>query len=132
MTLPLTCVLVAWVLIWIPRGFVIRAQGRLPGGFDNKHPRDQQTKLEGWGKRAHAAHQNTFEAFAPFAAAVFVTQLAHANAKWSAVLAVTFVASRTLYPLLYIANVDRARSLVWLVGAVATGALFALPLLAPS
>ena len=38
------------------------------GGYDNRMPRVQQARLEGWGARSVAAHQNGFESFAPFAA----------------------------------------------------------------
>lgn len=45
MTIPFACVLVAFLLIYIPRLFVAAAQARQPEGFDNKNPRDQQSKL---------------------------------------------------------------------------------------
>lgn len=127
MTTPFICVALAFVLIYIPRIFAAVAQGMQPEGFDNKHPRDQQARLPGWGKRAVGAHLNGFEAFAPFAAAVFVCHLASANAAWSANLAVTFVAARAVYIALYIGNVDKVRTAVWGVGFGSTLALFLLP-----
>jgi uncharacterized MAPEG superfamily protein len=127
MTTPFVCVALAFVLIYIPRIFAAVAQGMRPEGFDNKHPRDQQARLEGWGKRAVGAHLNGFEAFAPFAAAVFICHLAHANAGWSTNLAVAFVAARALYIALYIGNVDKVRTAVWGVGFGSTFALFLLP-----
>lgn len=129
MTTPFLCVALALGLIYVPRIFVAAAQARMPEGFDNKHPRDQQARLTGWGKRAAGAHANAFEAFAPFAAAVLVAHAAGADAGWSAILAVSFVALRAAYTALYIANVDRARSLAWLLGLGCVVGLFVLPYL---
>ena len=128
MTTPLVCVFVAFLLIYLPRIIVAAAQGKQPEGFDNKHPRDQQARLTGWGRRANAAHMNAFEAFAPFAAAVLVAHVTHADAKWSAILAIAHVAARVAYVGLYVGNVDRARSGVWMVGLAATIGLFVLPM----
>jgi uncharacterized MAPEG superfamily protein len=35
---------------------VSAAQNRIKGGYDNSHPRIQQSKLRGWGARALGAH----------------------------------------------------------------------------
>src|SRR4051812_45053902 len=99
MTLPLFCVFIAFVLIYVPRVFVFRAQAKQPEGFDNKHPRDQQTRLPDWGRRAQAAHNNAFESFAPFAAAVLVAHVAGADPRISSLLALTYVGARMFYPL---------------------------------
>lgn len=130
MTVPLFCVALAYALVWVPRLVVTRAQALQPEGYDNAHPRDQQARLEGWGKRAQAAHMNAFEAFAPFAASVFVAHLGKADAAWTARLAVAFVALRCVYTFAYIGNVPTLRSLVWLAGTGCTTALFLLPLFA--
>jgi uncharacterized MAPEG superfamily protein len=126
MTIPLLCVFIAFVLIYVPRGIVARAQARQPEGFDNRNPRDQQARLTGAGKRAHAAHQNAIEGFAPFAAAVFTAHLAGADPKWSAVLAVTYVAARAVYIAVYLADKAALRSAVWMLSFVATCGLFLL------
>jgi uncharacterized MAPEG superfamily protein len=127
MTIPFVCVFVAAVLIYVPRFFVLAAQARMPEGVDNKDPRGQQARLAGWGKRAQGAHLNAFEAFAPFAAAVFVSHLAGANPGRAAALAIAFVALRVTYTALYIANLDRLRSLVWMLGLASVIGLFILP-----
>lgn len=127
MTAPFVCVIAAFVLIWVPRMFVAVAQGRRPEGYDNQNPRDQQSRLEGWGKRAQGAHMNSFEAFAPFAAAVFVAHLGGGDPGRSATLAIAFVALRIVYTALYIANLDKVRSVVWLMACGATCGLFCLP-----
>jgi uncharacterized MAPEG superfamily protein len=126
MTTPLLCVFLAFLLIWFPRALVIVAIARSGERLDNNHPRDQQARLEGWGKRAQAAHNNAFESFAPFAAAVLVAHLAGANPGHAAALAVTHVVARTVYPLVYIANLGLLRTAVWSIGTLATGGLFVL------
>lgn len=127
MTTPFWCVFAVFLLIWAPRVVVAMAQGKQPEGYDNKTPRDQQARLTGWGKRAQAAHQNTFEAFAPFAAAVFAAHLAHVDPTRNAVLACTFVAARVAYPIAYLTDLDKLRSGVWFVGFLANVGLFLLP-----
>ena len=126
MTTPFLCVFLAFLLIYLPRLFVLVAQTRRPEGFDNRHPRDQQSRLEGWGRRANAAHANAFEAFAPFAAAVLVAHLAGADARWSSILAIVFVVSRAIYPVLYMTNLDKLRTTVWSIGFLAVAGLFVL------
>jgi uncharacterized MAPEG superfamily protein len=126
-TAPFLCVFFALLLTWgtkIPLGIAMRLR---PGGYDNKHPRRQQSELEGWGERAHAAHANGFESFAPFAAGVVIAHLAGLDEHRATILSVTFVVARLIYPVCYIANLDYLRTAVWSVGFLATGALYVLP-----
>lgn len=51
MTIPFICVLIAFVLIYVPRVFVATAQAKQPEGLDNRNPRAQQAKLTGLGAR---------------------------------------------------------------------------------
>jgi uncharacterized MAPEG superfamily protein len=127
MTIPFLCVLIAFLLIYLGKIPFAIAMNQMPGGYDNQNPRDQQAQLSGWGKRAFSAHQNSFEAFAPFAAAVIIAHLTHANPIWSARLSITFVVARIFYSIFYLANWDKLRSLIWLVGIFCTVGLFALP-----
>lgn len=126
MTIPLYCIGVAFFLIYLPRLLVIRAQLRRPEGLDNINPREQQKLLDPAGLRANAAHQNAFESFAPFAAAVILSHIAHANPRLSAAAALTHVASRTIYPFVYVAGFGALRTAVWALGFLATAALFVL------
>jgi uncharacterized MAPEG superfamily protein len=128
MTIPFFCVFLAFVLNLVSKGPVAVAMRRRPGGYDNRHPRDQQAALEGWGRRAVAAHLNGFEAFPAFAAAVLVAALAGADPTWSVRLAVVYVAARALYLPLYILDFATLRSAVWSVGFGATVGLFLLPM----
>ena len=126
-TTPFACVFIAFLLIYLPKLPLSAAMAKEGKGYDNKNPRAQQDRLTGWGARARAAHMNGFEAFAPFAAAVIVAHLAHADAKWSAILAVTHVVARAIYPVMYLAHLGIPRSLVWFVGFATTIGLFVLP-----
>jgi uncharacterized MAPEG superfamily protein len=130
MTTPFLCVLLAAVLIYLPRGFVIAGQVGRPEGLDNRHPRDQQAKLEGWARRAHAAHLNTLEAFPVFAAGVLIAHLSGADPGWSSRLSIVFVVARVIYPFIYMADVDKLRTAVWTVGFLAALGLYVLPWLA--
>lgn len=126
MTTPFVCVLIAFLLLWVPHAIAVMAVVRSGKTYDNKHPRKQKAQLEGFGARAVAAHQNSFEGFAPFAAAVFVAHLAQADARQSAILAITYVVARVLYLFAYLANADYLRSAVWGIGLLATLGLFIL------
>jgi uncharacterized MAPEG superfamily protein len=126
MTTPFWCLLVA---VLIP--YVLAMTGgyfrmKQFGSVDNKHPRAQAAALEGAGARAWAAQQNAWEALPVFASAVFVAHLAGADPQSSATAAVVFVVARVLHPVAYIANVDVARSLVFLVGLGSCVWLFVL------
>lgn len=126
MTLPFTCVFLAFLLCYAPKIPLSVAMARA-GGYDNKHPRAQQRRLKGWGARALAAHQNAFEAFTPFAAGVVIAHLAELDEYRTTLLAVTFVVARTLYIGAYLANLDYLRSAIWGVGFLATAMLYVLP-----
>jgi len=130
MTIALGCVGITYLLVFLPKLPVPVAQAKQPGGYDNHNPRDQHAKLTGWAKRAHAAHLNGFESFAPFAAAVFVATLGGGDPGWTNILALVHVGARALYPFMYMADLALLRSTVWTVGFLATVALFALPIFA--
>lgn len=127
-TVPYLCLLLAGILIYIPRVIVLRAQMKQPGGLDNNLPRAQQAKLEGLGARANGAHQNSFEAFAPFAAGVLACKAAGVDADEIAFLSMAFVGLRALYIGLYLSDRASARTLTWMGGLFCTLALLALPL----
>ena len=129
MTIPFYCVLFAFLLIPLTKVPVGVAMAKVGRGYDNKNPRDQQAQLTGWGRRALGAHHNMIEAFPGFAAGVLIAHAGGADPQRSTMLAVTFVIARLLYPALYIANIDKARSLVWSVGILASIGLMVLPAL---
>jgi uncharacterized MAPEG superfamily protein len=72
--------------------------------YDNRTPRAYLAGLEGWRARAHAAHQNAWEALAMFTAAIVVAGQAGGSGTWINWLAITFVVARVLHGVLYVAN----------------------------
>ncbi|MFV8750922.1 MAPEG family protein [Nannocystaceae bacterium ST9] len=126
MTTPFVCVLLAFLLIWIPRVAVVVAIRKAGIPYDNKHPRKQQATLEGFGARAQACHQNHLEGFPMFAAAVFVAHLADGDPRRAAILAGTHVAARVFYTIAYLTNADYLRSAIWSIGMLAIFGLFVL------
>lgn len=118
------CILVAALLPYL---WVVIAKSGAPG-YNNKDPRGWIAKQDSHRVRnAHAAHLNAFEAFAPFAAAVLMAQLAGVAPAVIAQLSVAFVALRILHGVFYVATMPLLRSLVWLGGL---GCVIALMLMA--
>lgn len=127
MTTPLLCIFLAYVTIWLPKLFSSYEQAKLEGGYDNNDPRIQRKQLTGRGARAQAAHENGFEAFAPFAASVLVSHVGGGDATYATALAITFVVARIVYPFVYLSGIGGLRSVVWMIGGGATVALMLLP-----
>lgn len=93
---------------------------------DNRHTRAWQAQLTGYRARAHAAHQNAFEAFPIFAAAAILAGLRAPTHAALPVLTWGFIAARVGYAYCYIADHARLRSTVWMLGLGLCGALFVL------
>ncbi|HUP98394.1 MAG TPA: MAPEG family protein [Usitatibacter sp.] len=119
MTVAYWCVLVAALL-----PYATVAVAKYDRSYDNRSPRDWEARLEGRGRRAVFAHQNHFEAFAPFAAAVIIAHLARAPQLPVDVLAGAFVLARVAYTWAYLANRHYLRSLLWTAGFACVIALF--------
>jgi uncharacterized MAPEG superfamily protein len=120
-TTPLWClVIVAFLpypLAFLGGYFKTRQFGRA----DNKQPRQQSALLEGAGARAVAAQSNAWEALGIFTAVQAVLHFANpeaARSSTAANLALVYLATRLLHPVLYLANIDLARSGVFVVGMV--------------
>lgn len=115
------CILIAALLPYILAG-VAKTSGP---GYNNRNPRAWLAKQTGNYKvqRANAAHLNAFEAFAPFAAAVLMAQFAGVDHGRIAILAVVFVVMRVAHGVLYVADVQLARSLAWVGGFACVVAL---------
>lgn len=123
MTFAYWCILIACLL-----PLFCAAYAKKTGGFrfsDNHHPRDFLARTQGAAARAHAAQQNSFEAFAPFAATV-LTAHATGNAGQATVntLAGLFILFRLAFIWCYIADKAALRSLMWAGGFACTVGLF--------
>ena len=126
MTTPFWCILVAGLLPYVWVGIAAGERRKQFGKADNKLPRLQEAALAGRGARAMGAHNNAFETFPFFAAAVIVAHIAGADPGWSALLAIAFVAVRILHGVLYLADIDLMRSLSFGVGQLCSIGLFVL------
>ena len=130
MTLPLWCVFISAVLIFLARIPVGKAMNSDEGGYDNHHPRAQQAKLTGLGARALAAHQNSFEAFPLFAAGVLIATVTQTQGLLVNALAVIFVIARISFIIFYCADKPSQRSLSWFVGLLCSLLLMISPVFA--
>lgn len=86
------------------------------GSVDNKEPRIQSLKLTGAGARAVAAQANSWEALAVFSAAILAVFISGIDMQRIATLVQVFVALRIVYIGVYLANQDKLRSLIFLIG----------------
>lgn len=123
MTFAYWCILIAYLLPLFCAAYAKKA-----GGFrfkDNHNPRGFLAHTQGAAARAHAAQQNGFEVFAPFAAAV-LTAHATGNAAQSTIntLAGLFILFRLAFIWCYIADKAAIRSLMWAGGFACTVGLF--------
>ncbi|MDN3486023.1 MAPEG family protein [Pseudoalteromonas sp. APC 3224] len=115
MTTLLVCALIAVIMPYVARIPAIIEMNKL-GGYDNKHPRQQQKQLTGLGARALAAHQNCFESLAVFAVALAVVLGTNNVNAVTETLAMTHIVARILFCVFYYLNLDIIRSFTWLVG----------------
>jgi uncharacterized MAPEG superfamily protein len=97
------------------------------GQFDNANPRDPGFYRPGLRARAQGAHQNGFEVFPFFAAAVILAEMRQVPQAMLDVLAVAFILIRIAYVLLYLGNRPSIRSAVWSLGFVCNLAIFFMP-----
>jgi uncharacterized MAPEG superfamily protein len=128
MSIPILCLILAALLVLVTKAPVALAMAKQEGGYDNRYPREQQTRLTGFGARALAAHHNTIEAFPIFAAGLLAALWAVGDAPMVTTLAVTFVVARIAYAACYWADVHLLRSLTWGVGFFASIALMGVAL----
>ena len=124
MTFAFLCVLIASFLPIVWAGYA-----KMTSGFsmkDNESPRRFMESLKGRAQRANWAQQNSWEACAPFAAAVIIANICQANPQRIDLYAGTFIGARILYGIFYIADMARLRSTVWMIGVAATVGLYYL------
>ena len=124
MTVALWCILIALFLPPLCALIAKVSSGRF-GLRDNHDPRAFLDTLSGLPRRAHAAQQNSFEAFPAFAAAVLVADIVgNAEQVTQDVLGVMYITSRLLYIICYLADWAALRSLVWFAGLAIIVAFF--------
>ena len=126
MSIPFWCVFISALLIFIAKIPVAREM-QAQGGYDNHLPRNQQAQLTGFGARALAAHQNSFEAFMLFAAGVLMAHTTQTAGWLIDGLAIIFVIARVMYLVCYWVDLAWQRSLIWIVGLVCSLLLMLSP-----
>jgi uncharacterized MAPEG superfamily protein len=119
MSIALWCVLFAGLLPYFTVG-IAKFSG---GGYDNTHPRDWAKGLSGRRARAHAAHQNHFEFFPLFAAAVLIAEWKAGDGSADR-LALAIMACRLAYTAAYLGDRPNIRSLMWFLALAGTIGLF--------
>ncbi len=122
MTILIWCLFIAALLPMLAKAPVAIAMNKL-GGYDNSHPRAQQAKLEGFGARALAAHQNAFESLILFAPAILLALITNKVGDTIQILAVVHIVARIAYNILYLVNINLVRSLVWGIGFICSLAI---------
>jgi uncharacterized MAPEG superfamily protein len=115
MTILVWCLFIATILPYLAKAPVAYAMNKL-NGYDNNHPRDQQSKLTGFGARALAAHQNAFESLMVFAVAVLCALATNTITESIMNLAIVHIGARITYNILYLINIGTLRTAVWAIG----------------
>lgn len=98
-------------LIYFPYLFV--AFARVTNNYDMSAPRAMFDRLPEYAKRATWAHQNSFEVFMLFTAAVLMVYVSGNSSEYTNLLVIGFLGSRVLYSVGYIADIPILRSLMW-------------------
>ena len=88
------------------------------GGYNNNHPRSQQSKLTGFGARALAAHQNAFESVIIFAPAVLLALITKNTDPVIITLAVVHIVARVMFNILYLLKLSLFRSIAWAIATL--------------
>jgi uncharacterized MAPEG superfamily protein len=124
MTTPFWCLVVVIFIPFVLAGIGGSYRGKAFGSADNKNPRAQAAKLEGVGARVYAAQENAWEAAIMFSVAILTTHLAGLPATEATPFAIAFVVARVAHAVFYIKDIDKMRSLSFLVGVICIITLF--------
>jgi len=127
MSIALWCLFFAGLLHSLSKGPLAAAQKQCSGGYNNNNPREQQATLDGWGRRALAAHENQIESFPLFAAGVLVATATGIDSGAVRFWAIAYLVARMAYMYCYLKDVPTLRSVVWGVGFISSLALLCSP-----
>lgn len=119
MTLLITCLFIAALLPYLAKIPLSIAMHR-SGGYDNNYPREQASRLTGFGARAWGAHQNSFESLIVFGIAVLSAIVTHHITPIVQGLAIVHIIARLVYHAFYLMNIASLRTLVWSIGYFAS------------
>ena len=109
------CAFIAVLLPYLAKAPLAIAMNK-ESKYDNNYPRDQQARLTGFGARALAAHPNSFESLIVFSVALAIVLSTNNTSITVQILAITYLVARVAYCIMYYINLDKLRSLMWLIG----------------
>ncbi len=92
-------------------------------------PRDEPIRLTGYTGRAHRAMNNHFEGLLLFAIACLVLTFADKATEITSLCATAYLVARVLYVPAYLFGLSPWRSVIWLVGFLATATMLIVALL---
>lgn len=116
MTTLIVCLFIAMILPYLVKLPIGYAMQKARGGYNNRHPREQQASLTGVGARAVGAHHNCFESLIIFSTAVLTALVTNHVSSTIQILAVVYIVSRFIYILFYLMDLASSRSTVWFIG----------------
>jgi uncharacterized MAPEG superfamily protein len=117
--IPLWCLLIAALM-----PYFILALAKSSKTYDNEDPRNMAGFQSPLQRRAHAAHQNAFEALGLFTAAVLAALFQHAAPATLSTLCVLWVLLRLVYFVIYLTGQGTLRSIVWSAATLTSIAIF--------
>ena len=86
--------------------------------YNNRYPREQQDKLEGFGARCKAAHYNSFEALTLYTPGALAVVAMDAVTPMTEYYAIGFVIARLCYLAMYWIDQHVLRSTSWVAGFI--------------
>ena len=113
MSIAILCVFLAFILIYLAKLPLTYSMYKLDNRYDNHYPREQQSRLSGFGKRALAAHLNGFESFPAYGIGVLFAIYSGVNEQILNIFCISFVSLRLFYLLFYWTDKPLFRSIVW-------------------
>lgn len=115
MTTLIICLFIAILLPYIAKVPVGIAMQKA-GGYDNHYPREQQARLQGFGARAFAAHQNSFESLIIFSTSALTALATNHLSSTIQNLAIVYLITRVFYIVFYWYDLATLRSTAWFIG----------------
>ncbi|MBY6196855.1 MAPEG family protein [Vibrio hangzhouensis] len=122
MTVLILCLIVASLLPYLVKIPLAVAMAK-DGGYDNRYPREQQSRLQGFGARSLASHQNAFESLLVFATAILLAITTGTTSENVQTLAIMHIGFRVLYHALYLLNMSTLRSVSWFIAIACSFAI---------
>jgi uncharacterized MAPEG superfamily protein len=123
MTLELYALLATAVLLLVLALVSTALYGAQVGNSALTSNREGIAPATGVAGRAQRAHRNLLENAVPFAAAVLTAQVLHVTTLVTQYAALLFIGARVVHAVVYIAGIEKIRTLAWLAGLLATVAI---------